>query len=279
MVMLVTIGGLLLLWLVLSLMEVKWRGGLLALESQHTPEMAAIWLRVASGYKLVLEDGRRGIFVWEQGRRFHDGGIFYYGEMWQDPRTGRARFVVGVMGHRFHTANELAAARSRFVATQVFHLTPRSGDDAVVRAGDPRTARAIHPAMRKLAGQETQRPPAIDTPMSASAVRFSLRIPLASVSRAIADLSPAGWRLVETASLSRGLVAQHRYCFRDATQGKDAGAEYLLEVCGYASGWVKLAIDWFPRAEPSRPPRRPTELEADIRRKVGEMHAVPDFVD
>lgn len=279
MLMLGAIGCLALLWLVLVLQGVRARGGLMVLESQHPPEMAAIWLRVASGYKLILDDDARGLFVWEHGRRFHDGGLFYYGELWRDRRSGRARFAIGVIGHKFHTAEELATARARFVATQVFHLTPRSESDAVVRASNPRTARAVHPAMRRLVGRQTQRPPAIDTPMSPFAVRFSLRVPLAEAVRAITDLSPAGWRLVETVSLNRGPIAQHRYCFRDATQGKDAGPDYLLEVCGYASGWVKLAIDWFPRTELPRPPRRPTELEADIRRRVEDVHAVQDVAE
>lgn len=279
MVMLVAIGGLLVLWLVLSLMEVRWRRGLLTLESQHSPEMAAIWLRVASGYRLVLEDAPRGVFVWEQGRRFHDGGIAYYGEMWRDPRTGRARFILGVIGHKFHTAGELAAARSRLVATQIFHLTGHSAADAIVRAANPRTALAVHPALRRLAGKQADRPPAIDAPMSPTAVRFSLRVPLGSVVQAIAELSPAGWRLVETASLSRGLVAQHRYCLRDAAQGKDAGPEYLLEVCGYASGWAKLAIDWFPRPGMARSPRRPAALEADLRQKVERLRRVPELAE
>lgn len=275
------ISGLALLWLVLDLAEVKWRGGLMALESQHPPQMAAMWLRVASGFKVVLADEDRGLFVWERGRRFHDGGLFYYAELWRDARTGRARFVVGVMGHAFHTAAELAQARSRFVSSQLFHLTARSAENAVIRAADPRTARRVHPAMRRCLARrglarQSRRPPAIDTPMSPSAVRFSLRVPLSELSTAIAGLSQSGWRLVETASLNRGLIGQHRYCFRDAAGATEA-PDYLLEVCGYPSGWVKLAIDWFPQAELVRPPRRPTDLEADIRRAVERVHTVPDF--
>ena len=244
------------------------RTRLLELESQHSVEMATVWLRIASGYTLVLADETRGLFVWQRGRRFRDGGLFYYGQIWRDERSGRARFVIGVVGHKFHSTNELAAARSRFVAGQVFHLTERSARDAVVRAADPRTARAVLPAMRRLIGQQAHRPPAIDTPITPFAVRFTLRAPVTAVTDAIGDLQNAGWRLVEAATINRGLVTQRHYCFIDTAERDGAGAEYLLEVCGYADDWVHLAIDWFPLPDARHMPRRPTELECDVRRVV-----------
>ena len=260
MLIVAAIGALGLVLLLLDLRRMKWRAGLVAFESQHSVEMASVWLRSASGYRLVFTDEERGLFVWERGRCFHDGGIVYYGQIWADERTGRARFVIGVIGHKFHTAEELASARARFVSGQVFHLTSRSARQAILRAADPRTVRAVLPVMRRLVGRRTNRPPAIDAPMSGFAVRFTLRAPLAAVTAAIADLAPAGWRVVETACLNRGLVTQRRYCFEDAAKREDARAEYLLEVCGYADDWVHLAIDWFPRPGSHRPPRRPTEF-------------------
>lgn len=268
-----------LVWLLLDLWKEKRHDGLAAFESQHSVETASAWLRLAGGYRLVLADDERGLFVWERGRRFHDGGLFYYGQIWKDERTGRARFVIGVIGHRFHRAEELARARSRFVAGQVFHLTPRSARNAVLRAVDPRTVRNVLPLMRRLVGQQINRPPAIDAPMSPAAVRFTVRAPLAAVTDAIADLPEAGWRLVEAASLNRSLVTQHRYCFEDAAQRKDAGAEYLVEVRGYADDWIHVAIDWFPLPGPRRPPRRPSELQADLRQGVARVRPVHDLVD
>ena len=205
MLIVAAIGALGLVLLLLDLRRMKWRAGLVAFESQHSVEMASVWLRSASGYRLVFTDEERGLFVWERGRCFHDGGIVYYGQIWADERTGRARFVIGVIGHKFHSAEELASARARFVSGQVFHLTPRSARQAVLRAADPRTVRAVLPAMRRLVGQRTNRPPAIDAPMSGFAVRFTLRAPLAAVTAAIADLAPAGWRVVETAVSIAGL--------------------------------------------------------------------------
>jgi hypothetical protein len=268
-----------LVWLLLDLWRERRRDGLVALESQHSVETAAAWLRIASGYRLVLADDERGLFVWERGRRFYDGGFFYYGQIWRDQRTGRARFVIGVIGHTFHRAEELARARSRFVAGQVFHLTPRSARNAVMRAADPRTARKVLPPMRRLIGRQTNRPPAIDAPMSPTALRFTLRAPLAAVTDAIADLPEAGWRLVETASLHRGLVTQHRYCFEDAAERTDAGAEYLLEVRGYANDWVHIALDWFPLPGAPRPPRRPAELQADISQGVAHIRSTLELAE
>ena len=277
MLIVAAIGALGLVLLLLDLWRVKRRAGLVAFESQHSVEMASVWLRSATGYRLVFADDARGLFVWERGRCFHDGGMVYYGQIWPDERTGRARFVIGVIGHKFHSAEELASARSRFVSGQVFHLTPRSARQAVLRAADPRTVHAVLPVMRRLVGRRTNRPPAIDAPMSGFAVRFTLRAPLAAVTGATADLAPAGWRVVETACLNRGLVTQRRYCVEDAAKREDAGAEYLLEVCGYADNWIHLAIDWFPRPGSSRPPRRPTELQADIRRGLDRARAATAF--
>ena len=115
--------------------------------------------------------------------------------------------------------------------------------------------------------------------MSPFAVRFALRAPPAAVTDAIADLSRAGWRLVENASLNRGLVTQHRYCFEDAAERKDAGAEYLLEVRLHAGNWADLAIDWFPLPGTARSPRRPGELEADIRGAVERARDVQSLVE
>lgn len=268
MLMLGAVTGLSLLWLVLHLRRPMRPRGLLHLESQQSVEMARVWLRLAAGYKLVHADDAHGLFIWERGRRFHDGGLFYYAEIWQDARTRRARLVAGVVGHTFHTDEELASARSRFVSGQLFHLTDRSAEDALVRAADVRTVRIVHPSVRGVVGQQANRPPAIDLPMSPSAARFVLRAPLNVVADAIGDLSRSGWRLVETASLDRGFVNHRRYCFEDAAARRDAGAEYLLEVCGYADDDVHLAIDWFPIPDAGRTPRRPAELEADIRRRV-----------
>ena len=173
-----------------------------------------------------------------------------------------------MVGHKFHSTNELAAARSRVVAGRVLHLTKRSARDAVVRAANPRTARAVLPAMRRLVGQQAHRPPAIDTPITPFAVRFTLRAPATAVADAIGELQHTGWRLAEAATINRGLVTQRRYCFIDAAERDGAGAEYLLEVCGYVDDWVHLAIDWFPLPDAGHMPRRLIQPECDVRRVV-----------
>jgi hypothetical protein len=279
MLTLAVIGGLVLLWLGLELWRLDERAGLLALESELPFEAAMVSLRLARGYKLVWSDEARGFFVWERNRRFHDGGVFYYAQIWADVRTGRGRFVVGVIGHKFHRSDELASARSQFVETQLLHLTEESAEDARVRAADPRTARAVHRALRRLIGQQTERPPVTDAPMSSSALEFTVNAPHAEVADAIGRLSQSGWRLVETASFNRGLVPQRRFCFEDGATRETARAEYLLEVRAYADGYTLLAIDWFPRAEPGRPPRRPSELAADVSRTVAHVHAVREAAE
>jgi len=133
--------------------------------------------------------------------------------------------------------------------------------------------------MRGLIGKQTIRPPAIDVPMSASAQRFTLHAPIEAVESAIAGLQQAGWRLVETASINRGLVAQSRYSFIDATERKDAGAEYVLECRCYEGDWAVLAIDWFPFRDSARVPRRPNEMEADIRSGLERVRMVAELVD
>ena len=278
MLIVAAIGALGLVLLLLDLRRMKWRAGLVAFESQHSVEMASVWLRSASGYRLVFTDEERGLFVWERGRCFHDGGIVYYGQIWADERTGRARFVIGVIGHKFHSSRR-ACERADPVRLGTGLPSDRRGARDRPSCGRPIRERSapFFPSMRRLVGRRTNRPPAIDAPMSGFAVRFTLRAPLAAVTAAIADLAPAGWRVVETACLNRGLVTQRRYCFEDAAKREDARAEYLLEVCGYADDWIHLAIDWFPRPGSHRPPRRPTELQADIRRGLERARATPAF--
>jgi hypothetical protein len=273
------IGGLVLLWLGLDLWAWRQRSQLVTLESQYPADVATISLRLTRGFELVRSDETGGLYIWERGRPFDDGGIRYYAQISRDQRTGRGRFVVGVIGHTFHTTEDLVQARSSFVSSQLFHLTAESVEGALVRAADPRTVRNVLPAMRSLAGQRATRVPAIDAPMSPSALRFTLRAPLAVVTDAVDTLPAAGWRRIESTSLERGLVTQRRYCFEDAARREHASAEYLLEVRGYAGDWVLLAIDWFPRPEPARPPRRPSELEALIRVGVERARRAQEQLD
>jgi hypothetical protein len=279
MVFLSAVGGLALVLLILDLWRLKQYGGLLRLESDQPAEVAAVWLQIARGYTLVRTEPEQGLYVWERGRRFDDGGILYYGQIVRDERTGRGRFIVGVIGHKFHRAEELAAARAQFVSSQLFHLAEQSAETALIRAGDPRTVHSVHPAMRHRIRKEMARPPAIDAPISSTALRFTLRAPLDAVTDAIGKLPEHGWRLIETASLSRGLVTQHRYCFADTAEHKDAGAEYLLELRWYDGDWAMLAIDWFPGAAPSRPSRKAAELEADIREAVERVRAPYELIE
>ena len=273
------LGGVILVLIVLDLWDLKQRAGLLELESQYPADTASVWLQIARGdYRRVANQGKNS-FIWERGRSFHDGGLLYVGQLWRDSRSGRGRFVIGVIGHQYHAREELAAARAQFVSTQLFHLTDESAATAIERASNPRTARAVHPEMRKFAGKRETRPPAIDAPMSPTALRFTLRVPLHGVRDAIAELPAAGWRILDTASLSRGLVTQHRYALEDAPEREDASAEYLLELRWYEGDWAMLAIDWFPRPDATRPPRKPAELEAVIRRAVEHVLVVPEAAE
>jgi hypothetical protein len=273
------VGALALILLILDLRRLMQYAGLMRLESEQPAEVAAVWLQIARGYTLVRTEPEQGLYVWERGRRFDDGGILYYGQISRDERTGRGRFIVGVIGHPFHRADELAAARSQFVSSQLFHLTERSARDALIRAGNPRTVRPVHPAMRRMVGTVTDRPPAIDAAMSATALRFTLRAPHEAVVDAIGKLPEQGWRLVETASLSRALVTQHRYCFEDASAHEDGGDAFLLELRWYDGDWAMLAIDWFPRGESTSPSRSTVELEASIRQAVERVRAPCELVE
>jgi hypothetical protein len=278
MIFLGLIGSVVLVLIVLDLWDLKQRAGLLELESQYPADIAAVWLQIARGYRCVAKDAPNS-FVWERGRGFDDGGFLYWGRTWRHKHTGRGRFVIGVIGHKYHTREELAAARAQFVSTQLFHLTEKSAETAIARASDPRTARAVNPEARKLADKRPTRPPAIDAPMSPAALRFTLRVPLDAVKEAIDELPAKGWRRLDSASLSRGLVTQHRYAFEDAPERKDASAEYLLELRWYDGDWAMLAIDWFPRPGATRPRRSPTELEAEIRRAVEGVLVVPEAAE
>ena len=178
MLFLTAVGALALVLLILDGWRLMKHAGLLRLESSQPAEAATVWLQIARGYTLVRAEPEQGLYAWEHGRPFEDGGILYYAQISRDERTGRGRFVVGVIGHKFHRAEELAAARSQFVSSQLFHLTAESAETALIRAGNPRTVRAVHPAMRRMVGRRAVRPPAIDATMSSSALRFTMRAPL-----------------------------------------------------------------------------------------------------